>query len=151
MNKMQRYSKIIELINKNDIETQEDLALKLKLAGFNVTQATISRDIRELKLIKIATKNGKQKYVLSPNDEHQLSDKFIRIFKEAVTNIDFAQNMVVIKTIQGMAMAVAASIDALDDKDVLGSIAGDDTIFCITKSEKIAINFINRLNQISKS
>lgn len=148
--KVQRQSKIRELINNFDIETQDELAEKLFQSGFKVTQATISRDIRDLKLTKIATQNGRQKYIIPSELSKQFSDKFIRIFKDAVISIDYAQNIVVIKTIQGMAMAVAATIDSMENNEILGSIAGDDTIFCLTKSEFIAVKLIDRLNQLIK-
>lgn len=148
--KVQRQSKIRELINNFDIETQDELAEKLFQSGFKVTQATISRDIRDLKLTKIATQNGRQKYIIPSELSKQFSDKFIRIFKDAVISIDYAQNIVVIKTIQGMARAVAATIDSMENNEILGSIAGDDTIFCLTKSEFIAVKLIDRLNQLIK-
>lgn len=148
--KVQRQSKIRELINNFDIETQDELAERLFQSGFKVTQATISRDIRDLKLTKIATQNGRQKYIIPSELSKQFSDKFIRIFKDAVISIDYAQNIVVIKTIQGMAMAVAATIDSMENNEILGSIAGDDTIFCLTKSEFIAVKLIDRLNQLIK-
>lgn len=146
--KIERQSKINELINKYDIETQEELAERLTQAGFKVTQATISRDIRELKLTKVAIDENKQKYMIMTNGDQQLSEKFIRVFKDAVLTIDYAQNIVVIKTIQGMAMAVAAAIDAMGNSSIIGSIAGDDTIFCLTKSEYKAVELVNKLNQI---
>ncbi len=146
--KIERQSKIQELIQKYNIETQEDLAEKLRDAGFDVTQATVSRDIRELKLTKIALVDGKQKYSIISNNEQMFSQKFIKVFKDAVINIDYAQNIVVIKTIQGMAMAVGASIDSMSIPEIIGSIAGDDTLFCATKSEEIAIQLIDKLNQI---
>lgn len=132
--KVGRQSKIIELISKNDIETQEELADLLNAAGYNVTQATISRDIRELKLTKVATSGGKQKYIVLQNQESGLYDKYVRVLKDGFVSMDMAMNIVVIKTVAGMAMAVAAALDHLHINGVVGSIAGDDTIMCAIKS-----------------
>ncbi len=132
--KVGRQSKIIELINKNDIETQEELADLLNSAGYNVTQATISRDIRELKLTKVSTNLGKQKYIVLQNQESGMYDKYVRVLKDGYVSMDMAMNIVVIKTVAGMAMAVAAAIDHLHINGVVGCIAGDDTIMCAIKS-----------------
>ncbi len=146
--KIERQSKVIEIIQNNFVETQEELAEKLKEAGFDVTQATISRDIRELNITKMPTQENKQKYVVITNSNHQLSEKFIRVCKDGITSMDYAQNMVVIKTIQGMAMAVAAAIDSMDNSEIIGTIAGDDTIFCVAKSQEIAIQIIEKFNRM---
>ncbi|MCI8805608.1 MAG: arginine repressor [Clostridiales bacterium] len=144
--KLKRQSKIIELINKNDIETQEELARLLQDADFSVTQATISRDIRELKITKVMD-GKKQKYALLPDETPVVSEKLIRIFRDAVTHIDCSQNIIVIKTLDGMAMAVAAVLDSMENSEILGSIAGDDTVFCVIKSEKNAVKLIERLKE----
>ncbi len=151
--KVKRQSKIIELIKSNEIDTQETLVDMLNSEGFNVTQATVSRDIRELKIAKALDKNGKQKYIAPAPESIGLNQKFIRVFNEAVISIDYAQNIIVIKTLTGMAMAVAAAIDAMDMNklEILGTIAGDDTIFCATRSEKTAIKIIERLRSDIKS
>ncbi len=146
--KIKRQSKIIEIIKNNDIETQEELADKLRESGFLVTQATVSRDIRELKLTKIATSGGTQKYVIINPSDTTFLDKLYRIFRDAVVSIDYAQNIVVIKTLDGMAMAVASALDAMGKPEVVGTIAGDDNIFCVLKSEENAIIFIEKLNTI---
>ena len=143
--KIKRHSKIIELIREFDIETQEELASRLKDAGFNVTQATISRDIRELKLTKVATSDGIQKYEVFLQDDNKTAEKFIRVFKEGVINIDYAQNILVIKTLNGMAMGVAAALDSMGNDEIIGSIAGDDNIFCVVKNEEKAIKLMERL------
>ena len=143
--KTQRHSKIIELIKEYDIETQEELTEKLKDAGFDVTQATISRDIRELRLTKISASGGKQKYQAFLQDDSQISEKFIRVFKEGVINIDYAQNIIVIKTLNGMAMGVAAALDAMNNDEIMGTIAGDDNIFCVVKNEEKAIKIVEKL------
>lgn len=147
--KIQRQSKIHELIQKYEIETQEELGERLKDAGFDVTQATISRDIRELKLTKVLAENGKQKYAVS-NVGPQISEKFFRIYKEGVININYAQNIIVIKTVESMAMPVAASIDAMNDSEIIGTIAGDNTVFCLARSEESAIHIIDRLYQLTR-
>jgi len=144
--KFKRQSKIIELINKNDIETQEELAGLLQESGFYVTQATISRDIRELKITKVMD-GKKQKYALLPDEPPVVSEKLIRIFRDAVTHIDCSQNIIVIKTLEGMAMAVAAVLDSMENSEILGSIAGDDTVFCVIKSEKNVVKLIERLKE----
>lgn len=143
--KIKRHSKIIELIREFDIETQEELASRLKDAGFDVTQATISRDIRELKLTKVATSDGIQKYEVFLQDDNKTAEKFIRVFKEGVINIDYAQNILVIKTLNGMAMGVAAALDSMGNDEIIGSIAGDDNIFCVVKNEEKAIKLMERL------
>ena len=150
--KFKRQSKIIELIKRHDIETQDDLAEKLKKAGFDVTQATVSRDIKDMKLSKVLTKDGKNKYtVLASNSTDSLSERFVSIFREAVLSIDYAKNMVVLKTLDGMAMAVAASIDAMDHYQTLGCIAGDNTIFCVVKTEEIAIELVETFQNIIRA
>ena len=126
--KKSRHQKIKELVEQFEIETQEELADKLKEAGYAVTQATVSRDIRELKLSKIPMGDGRQKYAILIHSDHYLSDKYIRVLKDGFVSMDMAQNILVVKTVSGMAMAVAAAIDAMKMKEIVGSIAGDDTI-----------------------
>lgn len=132
--KRERHAKIIELVNTNNIETQEELANALKSAGFLVTQATVSRDIRELNLTKVPDGNGRQKYSFMKIEQGNLNEKYIRILTEGYVSMDMAQNILVIKTVSGMAMAVAAALDALKWKEIVGCIAGDDTIMCAIKS-----------------
>ena len=146
--KLERHTKIVELIKKYDIETQEELADRLNTEGYNVTQATVSRDIRELKLTKVATDNGRQKYVVLNNKEGFMNEKFIRILKEAYISVDMAQNILVIKTVSGMAMAVAAAVDSMHWAEIVGCIAGDDTIMCAIRSvedTKIVMEKIRRI------
>lgn len=131
--KIERHAKIIELINQYAIETQEELAGRLNEVGFRVTQATVSRDIRELKLTKM-TVEGKQRYVVVPGPGGQLSGKYIGILRESFVSMDMAQNILVIKTVAGMAMAAAAALDGLHWTEIVGCIAGDDTIFCAVRS-----------------
>ena len=146
--KVRRQSKIIELINKYNIETQEELADLLTEAGFNVTQATISRDIRELKLTKVAVDNGKQKYIVLQNQEAKLSEKYVRVLRDGFLSMDMAQNLLVIKTVSGMAMAVAAAIDALHITGIVGCIAGDDTIMCAIRSTDETHVVMQKINKL---
>lgn len=132
--KVNRHVKIVELVNKYDIETQEELADRLREEGFQITQATVSRDIRDLKLTKVATDDGRQKYVVLKATENALLDKYIRILKDGFVSMDMAMNILVIKTVSGMAMAVAAAIDEMRWNEVVGCIAGDDTIMCAVRT-----------------
>lgn len=143
--KVKRQSKIVELIRDNDIETQDQLVEMLNAEGFNVTQATVSRDLRELRLTKVASENGGQKYALLRSDDVQVSERLARVFRDGVISMDFAQNIIVIKTLNGTAMAVAAALDSMENSEVMGTIAGDDTIFCVVKTEQKAIKLMERL------
>lgn len=143
--KIKRQSKIVELIRDNDIETQDKLVEMLNDEGFNVTQATVSRDLRELRLTKVASENGGQKYALLHSDDVQVSERLARVFRDGVISMDYAQNIIVIKTLNGMAMAVAAALDSMGNSEVMGTIAGDDTIFCVVKTEQKAIKLMERL------
>ena len=129
-----RHQKIIELIESCNIGTQEELAERLREEGFEVTQATVSRDIRQLKLSKLPDGKGKQKYVAIRQDDTVLGDKYVRVLKDGFLSMDRAQNILVIKTVSGMAMAVAAAIDAMKLEEVVGSIAGDDTIMAALRT-----------------
>ena len=128
--KTNRQSKIIEIIQKNEVETQDELSALLEKDGFRVTQATVSRDIRELKLTKIPTASGRQKYAVITDAPENLSKKYERVLREGFLSMDMAQNILVIKTVSGMASAVCAAIDAMKMREIVGSIAGDDTIMC---------------------
>ena len=145
--KVERHSKIVELIGKYEIETQEELAEYLNRAGYQVTQATVSRDIRELKLSKVQSENGKQHYVVLQNQD-SFSDKYIRILRDGFLSMDMAQNILVIKTVSGMAMAVAAAVDAMKWKEVVGCIAGDDTIMCAIRSVQDTEHVMDKIRKI---
>lgn len=132
--KTNRQSKIIEIIQKNEVETQDELSALLEKDGFRVTQATVSRDIRELKLTKIPTAGGRQKYAVITDAPENLSKKYERVLKEGFLSMDMAQNILVIKTVSGMASAVCAAIDAMKMREIVGSIAGDDTIMCAIRT-----------------
>ena len=146
--KAERHAKVIELIRRYDIETQEDLADRLNSEGYNVTQATVSRDIRELKLTKVSNGAGKQKYVILDGKDSTMSEKFIRILKEAYISVDMAQNILVIKTVSGMASAVCAALDAMKWNEIVGSIAGDDTIMCAIRSVDDTIIVMDKIRKI---
>ena len=147
--KVKRQSKILELIRENDIETQEMLADLLNKAGFNVTQATVSRDIRELKLTKATMQSGKQKYVATAKESSFVTERLNRVFRDGIVSIDYAQNIVVINTLVVMAMAVAAALDSMENSEIMGTIAGDDTIFCVVKNESKAVKLTENLKAIS--
>ena len=145
--KLERHSKIVELIGKYEIETQEELAEHLKQAGYKVTQATVSRDIRELKLTKVQSENGRQRYMVMQN-QTAFSDKYIRILKDVYVSMDMAQNILVIKTVSGMAMAVAAALDEIHFHEIVGCIAGDDTIMCAVRSVDDTILLMDKLKKL---
>jgi transcriptional regulator of arginine metabolism len=146
--KISRQSKIIELINKYDIETQEELADRLMKDGYNVTQATVSRDIRELKLTKVAMDGGRQKYIVLQKTEPGMSEKYTRVLRDAFVSMDMAQNILVIKTVSGMAMAVAAALDALHINSIVGCIAGDDTVMCAIRTKEDTIAVMEKLSKL---
>lgn len=134
--KNKRHEKILELISEYNIETQEELVGMLNDAGFLVTQATVSRDIKKLELVKVKTSGSHQKYAVHTGVAPEHNGKYVRVLKDAITDIEDAQNILVIKTVSGMAMAVAAALDSLKIPEIIGSIAGDDTIMCVTKDVK---------------
>lgn len=148
--KSARHEKIIELIQQHDIDTQEELAARLNSAGFKVTQATVSRDIRALKLTKVAGKDGKSRYAVLSGAAVELGDKYTRVLHDALTSIDVGQNMIVIRTVPGMAMGVAAALDALNWKEILGCIAGDDTVMCVSRDVDQAKTAADKLKGIVK-
>ena len=143
--KLQRHSKILELINENSIETQEELADRLSQNGFEVTQATVSRDIRELMLVKTLTPGGSYKYVTSLPTEEHIKKRHARVFRDGTVSMDYAQNLLVIKTLPGMASAVAAAFDGMQHPESLGSIAGDNIVFCAVKTEDKAVALMHKL------
>ena len=149
--KIARHSKIIDLINQYDIETQEELAAKLQEAGFAVTQATVSRDIRELKLMKIARPDGGSRYTVMGQRDSQNSEKYIRVLKDAFLSMEMAQNILVIKTVSGMANAAGAALDNMNYSEVVGCIAGDDTIACIIRSTDDTIILMDKIKKIINS
>ena len=149
--KHSRQEKILQIISENTVETQEQLIEKLIEAGYNVTQATVSRDVRELKLMKISCGLGVYKYVVSNREPYSHSAKFLNILKETVVSIDHAGNLVVVKTYPGMAQAVAAGIDSLHEADILGCVAGDDCIIIVTRDTDSAIAISHRITKLINS
>jgi len=146
--KVNRHTKIVELVSKYDIETQEELAERLKQEGFQITQATVSRDIRDLKLTKVPMDSGRQKYVVLKATENALRDKYMRIMKDGFVSMDMAMNILVIKTVSGMAMAVGAAIDEMHWPEVVGCIAGDDTIMCVVRTIEDTETIMGKIGKI---
>lgn len=148
--KKSRHEKIRELIGQYEIETQEELAERLKKEGYQVTQATVSRDIRELKLSKISSADGRQKYVMyeREKEDSQLGDKYTRVLKDGYTSMDVAQNILVMKTVSGMAMAVAAAVDAMKMPEIVGCIAGDDTIMIAIRTADDTVLVTDKIEKI---
>lgn len=143
-----RQNKLLELIAEKEIETQEDLVSELHAAGFVVTQATVSRDIKELGLIKISTDGKKQRYTKERNDS-AVTSRFTDMFRHAVVSIDYAVNIVVIKTLSGGANVAGMMIDRLKNKNVLGCVAGDDTVFAVLRDERAAEEMSVQLKEIA--
>ena len=147
--KSKRHEKILELIEASDIETQESLLAELRLGGFSITQATVSRDIRELGLIKVQSGKGTYKYSLNTaGGREDMSFKFHAVFAEAVTGIDHAENIVVIRCYVGMANAACAALDSIHWPNVVGTIAGDDTIFCVMRDKAASAGFAQQLRRL---
>lgn len=148
--KIRRHEKIVDLINQYDIETQEELAERLNKEGFSVTQATVSRDIRDLKLSKVSTDEGKQKYIIMQQKNSGMEEKYVRILKDGFLSMEMAQNILVIKTGAGMAMAVAAALDQINCKEIVGCIAGDDTIMCAIRSVEDTFVVMDKIQKMIK-
>ena len=146
--KRNRQEAILRVISQYEVETQQELAQRLKEEGSEVTQATVSRDIRDMKLSKMPTGDGHQKYVRFHNDEKHLSGKYVNVLKEGFVSIDMAQNILVVKTVSGMAMAVAAAIDAMKYPEIVGSIAGDDTIMMAVRTVEDTKSLMNQILQL---
>lgn len=149
--KFQRQAKILQLIEKYDIVTQEELSAKLQESGYTTTQATVSRDIKDLRLIKVLTANGTYKYAVSSDNQNaSFAARLRNIFKECVTQIDFAQNIVVIKTLPGLAHAAGSAIDNMNVEDVVGSLAGDDTVMIVMRGNRAAERFYEETGELLK-
>ncbi|MBE5842141.1 MAG: arginine repressor [Butyrivibrio sp.] len=146
--KKNRHDKIIEIIARNVVETQEQLAALLKDAGYDVTQATVSRDIRQMKLTKQVTEDGKQKYVYTAADSDVMQDKYVSVLRAGFVSMDLAQNILVMKTVSGMAMALAAALDALNFPQIVGCIAGDDTIMIAIKTNEEAVEIMEEIQTL---
>jgi transcriptional regulator of arginine metabolism len=146
--KYNRHAKILDIIENYDVSTQDELAEKLREQGLDVTQATISRDIKELRLVKVMDSEGKTKYTVINNDSGVLSEKLLSVLRGGYVSSDYANNILVIKTLPGMASAVASSIDSLGWMAIIGTIAGDDTIMIITRAERIAEELQEKISQL---
>lgn len=143
-----RQLKLIEIITKNDIETQTELAEALQSEGYQVTQATISRDIKELGLVKTMTKNKTYKYTQPQVKETQTGSKLLNLFKESVVSIDYSANIIVVKTLSGTANSAAALIDRMSIPDILGCVAGDDTVIMVIKGEDPVVDIVDKLTSL---
>ena len=149
--KVKRHNKILEIIENYNIETQEELIAKLKLAGFDVTQATVSRDIRELKLLKQMSDMGTYKYVVPKNNATENQHVYSRALASSVKGVDYSMNAIVIKTYAGMANAVAAGVDTLHEADILGCVAGDDCIIIVCRDNASAEAIARRITKLINS
>ncbi len=149
--KYSRHARILEIIDRYEVETQDELVARLAEAGFEITQATVSRDIKDLKLIKVMTAQGKSKYALLSQSKTDVSEKLLTIFAKAYISGDYANNIIVIKTLPGMAQAAASAVDSLKWEEIIGTIAGDDTIMIVCRAEKIAEQLVERFNRIGVS
>lgn len=147
--KINRHEKILEIIKLKDIDTQEELAHELRENGFNVTQATVSRDIKNLQLLKVLTRKGTYKYV-SPqkNNMTNSSDKLVSVFSHTVVGVEQIDNFVVVKTLSGSASAAAEALDVLGLNEIAGTIAGDNTIFILARSKEMAETIVEKINDI---
>lgn len=148
--KFQRQARILDLIDRQEIETQEDLTEQLRTLGYSTTQATVSRDIKELRLIKIlSASTGKYKYAAASTEvENSFTSRLRNIFRECVTSIEAAQNMVVIKTLPGLGQAAAMAIDAMRDERVIGTLGGDDTVFIVMRDGQSAQAFCEHADKL---
>lgn len=143
--KRERHEKILEILKKHDVETQEELISRLREAGFETTQATVSRDIRELRLTKATGEGGRYKYVVNKSKNEDPGDIYSHTLQRSIKHADHTMNMVVVHTFSGMAQAVAAGIDAHDSEEILGCVAGDDTILIILKDERSAEDYYEKI------
>lgn len=148
--KSNRQNAIIELIEKFEVETQEDMISRLRSLGYEVTQATVSRDIRELKLTKVLTSHGTYRYVKNRTNHHEGNIKLNHAVVDAIVKVDYAANIVVLKTFPGLAMAVASGVDALNLSNVLGCIGGDDTIMIVTRDEETSRKISQNIKELIK-
>lgn len=149
--KVLRHAKIIEIINSKEVETQDELAEELKNLGMNVTQATVSRDIKELKLIKVLSSTGRYKYIATTPEQNFLSNKLVNIFSQTVLYVENIENFVIIKTISGSASAAAEALDSLNFDEIAGTIAGDNTIFILVRSVEKAQELVKKAKKMLNS
>ena len=145
-----RQAAILSMIEQHDIETQEELASRLRQMGIDVTQATVSRDIKELRLLKVLSASGGYKYATADKAEHGLSDRFVRMFKDSVLSINYANNIIVIRTLSGSANVAAEAIDSMRLPQILGTMAGDNTILVIVKTQEEAEQTVESFREMLK-
>ena len=147
--KTKRQNEIIRLIQNGDIETQEELASELRALGYKVTQATVSRDIRELRLIKVAAKGGGSKYAKPERHETAVSERLTRILSDSLVSVDFSGNLIVVKTLSGSAHAAAGALENLGWPEILGTIAGDNTIFVVARNDADPAEITGRIRKLT--
>lgn len=146
--KYQRQAKIMELVEKYDIETQDELLEKLKEEGFQATQATVSRDIREMNLTKVSVPGARQKYVMEKKNRYETLNSYRNVLSTGIVSVDTAENIIVIKTLSGVAMAVAAALDHMEIDGLVGTIAGDDTIFLAVKEKSLTMSVKTKIEKM---
>lgn len=146
--KQQRHAKILEIIENNEVDTQDELVFELGKAGIQVTQATISRDIKELKLVKVLGGNGEYKYASLRESDKNSFDKLVRFVKEVLLSIDYSENIICLKTVDGAGNLVAKVIDSLEEKEILGTIGGTDTVFVLMKNREDIPGFVERFGKL---
>ncbi|MFZ7131094.1 MAG: arginine repressor [Eubacteriales bacterium] len=148
--KIARQSKILEIIDHHIIETQEELADKLKSCGFSITQATISRDIKELRLIKVMSGDGRYHYAPFKEMNNLVNERIVNVFKESVISVDYSGNIIVLKTLSGTAMAASVAIDSMGWSETVGCLAGDDTIFVVVRNIENIGNMVAKYKKMMK-
>lgn len=146
--KYQRQAKIMELVEKYDIETQDELLEKLKEEGFQATQATVSRDIREMNLTKVSVPGARQKYVMEKKNRYETLNSYRNVLSTGIISVDTAENIIVIKTLSGVAMAVAAALDHMEIDGLVGTIAGDDTIFLAVREKSLTMSVKSKIEKM---
>lgn len=146
--KYQRQAKIMELVEKYDIETQDELLEKLKEEGFQATQATVSRDIREMNLTKVSVPGARQKYVMEKKNRYETLNSYRNVLSTGIISVDTAENIIVIKTLSGVAMAVAAALDHMEIDGLVGTIAGDDTIFLVVREKSLTMSVKTKIEKM---
>lgn len=148
--KTKRHAKILEIVRSRAVDTQEELLGLLREEGFSVTQATVSRDIKELRLIKTLDADGMYRYATAKSEGDAMSGQFYTLFSDAVQGVDYAGNIVVVRCLPGMAQAVCASMDSMPWKNIVGTLAGEDTFICIMKSEDQAVGLVAELKKLTR-
>lgn len=146
--KIDRRSKMLEIISQKEIETQEELARELRLAGFNVTQATVSRDIKNLQLIKVLSSTGRYKYVANKEESNDSIGKLVTLLSHIILSVESIDKMVVVRTITASASTAAEAIDQLDLAEIAGTIAGDNTIFMMVRSDDMAVEIVKKISEL---